>query len=97
MADRNWLLHGVAALERFDYIGGQVITRIGQPEETTLAEAVEVVFAFHFEKYIEKDGFSGSGNLFVPKAILARVGGFRADISEEHRLVPPGRMRWGTG
>jgi GT2 family glycosyltransferase len=83
LADRNWLSEGISALEHFDYVGGQVITKIGQPKEMTPAEAVEAVFAFNFKKYIEKDGFSGSGNLFVPKAIFERVGGFRAGVSED--------------
>ncbi len=83
LADENWLLQGISALERFDYVGGQVITKIGQPREVTPAEAVEAVFAFNFKKYIEKDRFSGSGNLFVPKAIFGHVGGFRAGVSED--------------
>lgn len=82
-ADPNWLLEGTSALERFDYVGGQVVTKIGRPQEVTHAEAVEAVFAFNFKKYIEKDGFSGSGNLFVPKAIFGRVGGFRTGVSED--------------
>lgn len=83
LADKDWLLEGMLALERFDYVGGQVITKVGRPQEITPAEAVEAVFAFNFKKYIEKDGFSGSGNLFVPKVIFGRVGGFRAGISED--------------
>jgi glycosyltransferase involved in cell wall biosynthesis len=83
LADKDWLLEGMLALERFDYVGGQVITKVGRPQEITPAEAVEAVFAFNFKKYIEKDGFSGSGNLFVPKAIFGRVGGFRAGVSED--------------
>jgi GT2 family glycosyltransferase len=83
LADEKWLVEGIAALSRFDYVGGQVITETGRPQETTPAEAVEAVFAFNFKKYIEKDGFSGSGNLFVPKAIFEHVGGFRAGVSED--------------
>jgi glycosyltransferase involved in cell wall biosynthesis len=100
LPDDNWLAEGIAALKRFDYVGGQVITRIGQSKEITPAEAVELVFAFNFKKYIEKDGFSGSGNLFVPKAIFERVGGFRAGVSEDidwcrraNALGLPARLR----
>jgi glycosyltransferase involved in cell wall biosynthesis len=82
-ADENWLREGISALERFDYVGGQVITKIGQQRDTTPAEAVEAVFAFNFKKYIEKDGFAGTGNLFVPRAIFGRVGEFRAGVSED--------------
>jgi GT2 family glycosyltransferase len=83
VADRDWLREGIAALERYDYVGGQVVTDLGDPAHITPAEAYEAVFAFNFKKYIEKDKFSGSGNLFLPKAIFARVGGFRAGVSED--------------
>jgi GT2 family glycosyltransferase len=83
LADENWLREGISALDRFDYIGGQVITKTGHPSETTPAEAVEAVFAFNFKKYIEKDGFAGTGNLFVPRAVFHHVGGFRAGVSED--------------
>ena len=83
IADQNWLREGIAALERFDYVGGQVVTTITSAECPTPAEAFEAVFAFNFKKYIEKDHFSGSGNLFVPRAIFDQVGGFRARISED--------------
>jgi GT2 family glycosyltransferase len=83
LADQNWLCEGVKALERFDYVGGQVITKIGEPQKMTPAEAVEAVFAFNFKRYIEREGFSGSGNLFVPKEIFGCVGGFRAGVSED--------------
>jgi GT2 family glycosyltransferase len=83
IADENWLHEGIAALERFDYVGGQVITTIANAERPTQAEAFEAVFAFNFKKYIEREKFSGSGNLFVPRAIFERVGGFRARVSED--------------
>jgi GT2 family glycosyltransferase len=83
IADEDWLLEGIAALERFEYVGGQVITTIGRSREITPTEAIEAAFAFNFKKYIERDHFSGSGNLFVPKAIFEAVGGFRAGVSED--------------
>jgi GT2 family glycosyltransferase len=83
LADPHWLGEGIAALERFDYVGGQVVTTVGNLRDLTPSEAFEAVFAFDFKKYIEKDKFSGSGNLFVPKTIFERVGGFRAGVSED--------------
>jgi len=83
IADKDWIREGIAALERFGYVGGQVVTTICNPQGVTPSEAFEAVFAFDFKKYIEKDKFSGSGNLFVPKAIFERVGGFRAGVSED--------------
>jgi glycosyltransferase involved in cell wall biosynthesis len=82
-AEPGWLEAGVAALRRFDYVGGQVVTAIGAPEGVTPSEAYEAVFAFDFRKYIEKDKFSGSGNLFVPRAVFDQVGGFRSGVSED--------------
>jgi GT2 family glycosyltransferase len=49
----------------------------------TPAEAYEVIFAFDFKKYIEKDKFSGTGNLFVPRKIFEQVGLFRSSVSED--------------
>lgn len=83
IADENWLREGTAALERFDYVGGQVITTMENAKHPTQAEAFEAVFAFNFKKYIERDKFSGSGNLFVPRAIFERVGGFHALMTED--------------
>jgi GT2 family glycosyltransferase len=83
VAHPEWLREGIAALEQFDYVGGQVVTTITSAEHPTAAEAFEAVFAFNFKKYIEKDQFSGSGNLFVPRAIFDQVGGFRARVSED--------------
>jgi len=83
VADKSWLAEGIAALDRFDYIGGQVITATSDPQRITPAEAYEVVFAFNFKKYIEQDKFSGTGNLFVPKKVFEKVGGFRSGVSED--------------
>jgi len=83
IAEPDWLAAGIAALDRFDYAGGQVVTRIGALAAITPAEAYEAVFAFNFRKYIEQDKFSGTGNLFVPRPLFDRVGGFRAGVSED--------------
>jgi GT2 family glycosyltransferase len=83
IAAPDWLAKGVAALGRFDYAGGRVMTRYRDPAAVTAAEAYEAVFAFDFEKYITKDRFSGTGNLFVPRRVFAAVGGFRTGVSED--------------
>src|SRR5271170_345973 len=83
VADRNWLREGIAALEQFDYVGGRVITTVKESARPTPAEAFEAVFAFDFKKYIQRDKFSGSGNLFVPRGIFDQVGGFRAGVAED--------------
>ena len=83
VADPDWLVAGLAGLEHFDYVGGQVVTAIGEPWQLTPSEAYEAVFAFNFKKYIEVDKFTGTGNFFVPKAIFDRVGSFRAGVSPD--------------
>jgi GT2 family glycosyltransferase len=82
-AEPGWLAAGIAALRRFDYVGGHVVTTLSGYAPVTAAEAYEAVFAFNFKKYIEQDGFSGTGNLFVPRAVFAAVGGFRPGVSED--------------
>jgi GT2 family glycosyltransferase len=79
----QWLSEGVAALARHDIVGGQVTVLIEDPAEPTPTEAFETVFAFNFKHYIEKKGFTGSGNLFVPRAIFNEVGGFSVGVSED--------------
>src|SRR5882672_2803177 len=76
IADADWLREGLSALERFDYVGGQVMAETdGRP--TTPAEAFELVFAYDFRKFVEKHRFSGTANLFVPSEIFWKVGEFR--------------------
>jgi glycosyltransferase involved in cell wall biosynthesis len=83
IADKDWLREGIAALEGHDYVGGRVVVTIADMKSATPAEAVEAVFAFDFKKYVEKDRFAGSGNLFVRRGVFERVGGFRAGVSED--------------
>lgn len=79
----GWITAGVTALQRYDYVGGQVITVTPDPTRITVAEAYEAVFAFNTKKYIEEDKFSVTANLFVPRAIFDEVGGFRKGVSED--------------
>jgi glycosyltransferase involved in cell wall biosynthesis len=82
-AHPDWIREGLEALDRFDYVGGKVITIVEDTQNLTAAAAYEVVFAFNFKKYIEKDKFSGTGNLFVPRKIFQQIGGFRSGVSED--------------
>jgi glycosyltransferase involved in cell wall biosynthesis len=79
----DWLREGIAGLGRFDFVGGQVVTLAADPRHPSPVEAFEIVFNFNFRRYIEEVGFSGTGNLFVPRAIFDRVGPFRAGVSED--------------
>ena len=57
-------------------------------------QAFEAVFAFDFRTYIEKKGFSGSGNLVTRRAVFDHIGGFRPGLSEDldwcHRATAAG-------
>lgn len=79
----QWLSAGLAALERYDFVGGRVDVLVDDPAQPTAAEAFERVFAFNFEDYILRKGFTGSGNMFVSRAVFDRVGGFRTGVSED--------------
>ena len=93
-AEPAWLAEGVAALARWDFVGGQVQVLVETPGRPTPTEAFELVFAFNFEDYITRKGFTGTGNLFCPRALFDAVGGFRAGVSEDvdwsHRATAAG-------
>ncbi len=94
VAQPQWLEEGVAALSRFDFVGGKVNVLIADPQAMTAVEAFEKIFAFDNEAYVTKKGFTGSGNLFCPRALFEKVGGFRAGVSEDvewsHRATAGG-------
>ena len=79
----QWLEAGIGALARHDIVGGRVTVLVDDPKSPSAVEAFERVFAFNFEDYILNKGFTGSGNLFVPKETFEKVGGFRAAVSED--------------
>ena len=79
----QWLEAGVAALDRYDFVGGHVTVLVEDEERMTPTEAFERVFAFDFKTYIERKGFTGSGNLFCPRRLFETVGGFRVGLSED--------------
>ena len=83
VAEPSWIEEGVKALESFDFVGGRVRVLVADPERVTPVEAFERVFAFDFKTYIERKGFTGAGNLFCPRPLFLRVGGFKTGVSED--------------
>jgi GT2 family glycosyltransferase len=79
----DWLAQGIAALPAYDFIGGRVTVLVDDETRMTPVEAFERVFAFNFEHYINRKGFTGSGNLFCSRAMFNDVGGFKATVSED--------------
>jgi GT2 family glycosyltransferase len=82
-ATPNWLAEGVAALPAYDFIGGRVTVLVDDETRMTPVEAFERVFAFNFEDYITRKGFTGAGNMFCPRALFQTIGGFKATVSED--------------
>ncbi len=82
-AEPAWLAEGLEALKRFDFVGGRVKVLVDDPTHLSGAESFERVFAFDFDSYINRKGFTGSGNLFCPRALFEAVGGFRTGVSED--------------
>jgi glycosyltransferase involved in cell wall biosynthesis len=79
----GWISEGIAALAQFDFVGGCVLTLAQNPERPAPVEAYEMVFNFNFRRYIEKVGFTGTGNMFVTRKVFDYVGGFRPTVAED--------------
>jgi GT2 family glycosyltransferase len=86
-ADSRWLeqaLHSFASAPPATVLGGDV--RIWRDDTTKFSaiEAYESVFSYRFKMYIEKQGFSGTGNLAVRREDFEKVGPFRGlDVAED--------------
>lgn len=81
----DWIETGLATLERHgaDLVGGRVEVFDETPPPRSGAEAFETVFAFDFRSYVEKKGFSGSGNLVTRREVFAATGPFIHGLSED--------------
>jgi GT2 family glycosyltransferase len=86
-AHPEWLRSALRALElspERTILGGEV--QIWRESKTTITalEAYESVFAYRFKLYIERHGYSGTGNLVVRHRDFDRVGPFRGiDVEED--------------
>ena len=90
----DWLKAAHEVAPRADLVGGRVPVFDETPGPRSGAEAFETVFAFDFRSYIEKKGFSGSGNLVTHRKVFDKIGGFRPGLSEDldwcHRATAAG-------
>jgi Glycosyl transferase family group 2 len=67
-----------------DVIGGDVRIAAENPSRLSDLEAYESVYAYRQREYIEKQGFSGAGNLAVRRSAFQAVGPFGGiEISED--------------
>jgi GT2 family glycosyltransferase len=83
VAEPAWLERGLAGLAGFDFVGGRVTVLVDDPARMTATEAFETVFAFDFESYINRKGFTGAGNMLCSRRVFDAVGGFSNGVSED--------------
>lgn len=85
LAADDWVANARATLQRTgaDLVGGRVNVFDETPPPRSGAEAFETVFAFDFKTYIEKKGFSGSGNLVTRREVFLATGPFIHGLSED--------------
>jgi GT2 family glycosyltransferase len=79
IADPNWLAvveRVFAGDETTRVVGGDIKIAVVDPQRLTLLEAYESVYAYRQKLYIERRGFSGTGNLAVRREDLERIGPF---------------------
>lgn len=78
LADPEWLR--VAAREMTkpsaDILGGDVRIAYVDPKNLTVIEAYESIYAYRMDRYIAREGFTGTGNLVVRRTVLDAVGPF---------------------
>jgi GT2 family glycosyltransferase len=79
----GWLEAGLKALSEADFVGGAMRVLVEQEDRMTGPEAFERVFAFDNRDYVLRKGFTVTANLFCPRALFDRVGGFRVGVSED--------------
>ncbi|MES2492650.1 MAG: glycosyltransferase [Pseudomonadota bacterium] len=81
--EADWLAQGLAALDRYDVVGGAMVVSSRSGRAMSGAEAFERVFAFNNRRYVEQEGFSVTANLFTTRRVFEHVGGFRNGVSED--------------
>jgi glycosyltransferase involved in cell wall biosynthesis len=78
-AHSAWISSAIAAISRDDssgICGGDVQIDLIDPAHLTSLEAYESVFAYRQWLYISREGFSGTGNLAMQRAMYDAVGPF---------------------
>ncbi len=85
LAADDWVAKARTTLQRTgaDLVGGRVNVFDETPPPRSGAEAFETVFAFDFKTYIERKGFSGSGNLVTRREVFLATGPFIHGLSED--------------
>jgi len=75
--DSAWLSEILTALRTAPgIIGGDVKVGLADQKRPTIWECYENQYGFRMDKYVAREGFSGAGNLAMPRAIFDAVGPF---------------------
>lgn len=87
LADPQWLAAVAAAMAdpKAQILGGDVRIALQDPDQITSLEAYESIYAYRMDRYIVHEGFTGTGNLAVRRAVLATVGPFAGLTVAEDR------------
>ena len=86
LADPDWLWVAERQMrnDKAQIIGGNVRIAPDDPARLTALEAYESVFAYRMDRYIAREGFTGTGNMVVRRTVFEAVGVFRGlDVAED--------------
>ncbi len=88
VAKRDWIEQAVHALHHdpaVKIVGGDVRILTQEPDKMNALEAYESVFHYRQKRYIEKENYSGTGNLAVTRDVFEAVGPFCGiEKAEDH-------------
>ena len=86
-ADPGWLeaVEATFADPEAEILGGDVRIAMGDPARPTMLEAYESEYAYRMDRYIAREGFTGTGNLAVRRTVLDAVGPFAGLAVAEDR------------
>ena len=78
LADPDWLAVAATVMADPDamILGGDVRIAYVDPARLTMLEAYESIYAYRMDRYIAREGFTGTGNLVVRRGVLTQVGPF---------------------
>jgi GT2 family glycosyltransferase len=102
IADPGWLAAAEAAMAdpSATILGGDVRVALANPARPTMTESYESLYAYRMDRYIAREGFTGTGNLVVRRTVLDDVGSFAGiGVAEDrdwgHRATAKGyRIRF---
>lgn len=86
LADPLWLWTARQAMADpgAEILGGDVRIAYADAGRLTALECYESIYAYRMDRYIAREGFTGTGNLVVRRAVLAKVGPFAGlEVAED--------------